>query len=186
MTFLQMLGPAAIPTMICLVVGLVLLLVELFIPGFGVPGITGILCLSAGVIMQYAWGDVRVATYLLAILLTVLILAIIWFVRSFQRGKLSKSFLVLNDSISGASTPDVEQAKRNLIGKTGKALTALRPAGIAEIEGKRYDVMTAGAFLEKGQKLEVVNAEGMHILVREPAEHTNKEESEGSASNEVL
>jgi membrane-bound serine protease (ClpP class) len=53
------------------------------------------------------------------------------------------------------------------VGKSGVALTLLRPAGIAEIDGKRVDVMTAGEFLAKGCRVTVVKAEGMHILVRE-------------------
>lgn len=170
MTLLQVFGPVAIPTLVCLGIGLVLLLIELFTPGFGVAGAAGTLCLVAVVVMQYAFGDPRVATYLLAIILLILLLAILWFVRSFQRGRLSKSFLVLNDRIDGASIPDVAAAKKSLIGKTGVALTALRPSGIADIEGARVDVMTAGAFIEKGRRVEVVNAEGMHILVREPLE----------------
>ncbi|MEG1523707.1 MAG: NfeD family protein [Clostridia bacterium] len=167
MTFLNMLGPAAIPTIICLVVGLLLLLIEMFTPGFGVAGVSGVLCMIAVVIMQFGWGNPRVATYILAIVLLILTLAIIVFVRSFQRGRLSRSFLVLNDSISAASSPDITTAKTDLIGKIGIALTPLRPAGIAQIDGQRLDVMTAGAFIEKDTTVEVVNAEGMHILVKQ-------------------
>lgn len=166
MAFIEALGPAAVATLVCLGVGLLLLVVEMFTPGFGVAGVTGLLCLAAAIVMQYAFGDARIATYILAIVLLVLVLAILWFVRSFQRGKLSRSFLVLNDSIDAASTPGVAAAKAELIGKSGVALTALRPAGIAEIDGNRLDVMTAGAFIEKGEPVTVVNAEGMHILVR--------------------
>ncbi len=166
MTLLQVLGPAAVPTVICLGIGLLLLIIEMFTPGFGVAGGTGLILLSAAIILQYIYGDSRVATYILAIVLLLIVLAILWFVRSFQRGKLSRSFLVLNDSIDAASTPGVAAAKTEYIGKTGVAITPLRPAGIAEIEGRRIDVMTAGAFIEKDTDVIVVNAEGMHILVR--------------------
>lgn len=168
MTFLQMLEPAAVPTLICLGVGLVLLMIELFTPGFGVSGLTGLVCLSVAIILQFSFGNTRVATYLLAIVLLIVTLAILWFVRSFQRGKLSRSFLVLNDSISGASVQDVASAGSEYIGKTGVTLTPLRPSGIMLVDDKRLDVMTTGAFVEQGKTVEIVNAEGMHILVREP------------------
>ena len=168
MTFLQLLGPAAVPTLICLAVGLVMLIIEMFTPGFGAAGTVGLLCLAAAVAMQFIWGDTRVGLYLLAIVMLIIVLALVWFVRSFQRGRLSRSFLVLNDKISGDSVPEIATARKDLIGRTGVALTALRPAGIAEIDGQRVDVMTAGAFIEKDRRVEVVNAEGMHILVREP------------------
>lgn len=166
MTLLEVLGPAAIPTLICLGIGLLLLIVEMFTPGFGVAGVTGFILLAASIVLQYAYGDTRVATYIFAIVLLIIVLALLWFIRSFQRGKLSRSFLVLNDSISATSTPGVAAAKTEYIGKTGVAVTPLRPAGIADIGGERLDVMTAGAFIEKDSEIVVVNAEGMHILVR--------------------
>lgn len=166
MTLLEALGPAAIPTMICLGVGLLLLVVEMFTPGFGVAGVTGLILLAAAIVQQYVYGDARVATYVLAIVLLIIVLALLWFIRSFQRGKLSRSFLVLRDRIDASSTPDVAAARKNYVGKTGVAITPLRPAGIADIEGQRVDVMSAGAFIEKDARVTVVNAEGMHILVR--------------------
>lgn len=170
MSLLQILGPAAVPTLACLAVGLIMLIIELFTPGFGISGIVGLICLAAAVLMQFAWGNTRVATYLLAIILVIILLAILWFVRSFQHGRLSRSFLVLNDSIDGASTPDVTAAKSDLIGKRGVTLTPLRPSGIALIAEKRLDVMATGTFIPEGRAVEVVNAEGMHILVREVLE----------------
>lgn len=170
MTFYEMLGPTAIPTIICLVIGLVMLVIELFTPGIGAAGATGLVALIAVVVMQLGWGNPRVALYIIAISLLIIILALIWIIRSLQRGRLSKSFLVLNEQVDGTSVPDVASAKSDLVGKSGVALTPLRPAGIAEIEGKRVDVMTDGAFLAKGCRVTVLKAEGMHILVSEAEE----------------
>ncbi len=170
MTFMEMLGPTAIPTIICLAVGLLLLVIEMFLPGIGVAGVTGIIALVAVVIMQLGWGDPRVALYIIAITLLIIILALIWIIRSLQRGKLSRSFLVLNDKVEGASVPDVVSARQSLVGKTGVSITPLRPSGIAEIGGDRVDVMTAGAFIGKEKPIVVVKAEGVHILVREDTE----------------
>ena len=166
MTFYEMLGPTAIPTIICLVIGLVMLVIELFTPGIGAAGATGLVALIAVVVMQLGWGNPRVALYIVAITLLVIILGIIWLIRSMQRGKLSKSFLVLREQSDGASVPEVASARQNLVDKTGVAISALRPSGIAEIDGRRVDVLAAGAFLEKGTRVRVVKAEGMHILVQ--------------------
>lgn len=185
MTFLQMLGPAAVPTLICLAIGLLMLIIELFTPGFGVAGIAGLVCLAVSILMQYVWGNARVATYLLAIVLLIILLTILWFVRSFQRGRLSRSFLVLNDSIDGASVPDVAAARSEYIGKIGVTVTPLRPSGIAQIDEARLDVMATGTFIDKGQPVEVVNAEGMHILVREISQDAAGENGEADAQAEV-
>jgi len=170
MSFFELLGPTAVPTIICLVIALVMFVIELFTPGIGIAGATGLVALIAVVVMQLGWGNPRVALYIIAIALLLIILSLIWVIRSFQRGRLSKSFLVLKEQSDGTSVPEVASAKSDLVGKAGVALTTLRPAGIAEIEGKRVDVLTAGEFIEKGSPITVVKAEGMHILVSKAAE----------------
>ena len=170
MTFIEMLGPTAVPTLICLIVGFILLVIEMFIPGIGLAGVSGVIALIAVVVMQLGWGNPRVALYVIAIALLVIILGLVWIIRSFQKGRLSKSFLVLRDSSDGTSVPEIANAKADLLGKSGIAVTILRPAGIAEIEGRRVDVTTAGEFIPKGSPVTVVKAEGMHILVNKSAE----------------
>lgn len=164
---IEAMGPTAIPTIICFVLGLLFLVIEMFTPGVGVPGVLGILCLVSVIVMQLGWGSQTVALYITAIALLIIILAIILIVRSLQRGKLSRSFLVLNDSIDGASTDITPDSATALTGSVGLAITTLRPTGIAEINGKRLDVMTTGTFVPKGRPVRVTNVEGLHILVEE-------------------
>ena len=166
MSLMELLGPTAVPTIILLIFGFLMLVIEMFHPGIGVAGLLGMLSLIAVAVLQFGWGNPRVALYIVAITLLVIILAIIWFIRSMQRGKLSKSFLVLHEQSNGASVPEVASARQDLVDKTGVAISALRPSGIAEIDGRRVDVLATGAFLEKGTRVRVVKAEGMHILVQ--------------------
>lgn len=166
MSFLELLGPTAVPTIICLIITLVMFVIELFTPGVGVAGATGLLSLIAVIVMQLAFGDPRVAMYIIAIALLIIILGLVWIIRSMQRGRLSKSFLVLREKSNGTSQPDVREAKAELLGKSGVAITILRPSGIAEIEGSRVGVSTSGEFIQKGETVTVIKAEGMHILVR--------------------
>ena len=158
-------------TIICLIIALVMFVIELFTPGIGVAGATGLLSLIAVIVMQLGWGHPQVALYIIAIALLLIILGLVWVIRSMQRGRLSKSFLVLNERSSGTSVPDVASAKEDLVGKTGIAISTLRPAGIAEIDGKRIDVISAGTFIEKGEAITVIKAEGMQILVRAASEN---------------
>lgn len=166
MSFYELLGPTAVATIICLVITLVMFVIELFTPGIGVAGATGLLSLIAVVVMQLGWGNPRVALYIIAIALLLIVLGLVWVIRSFQKGRLSKSFLVNRDHSNGTSVPEVAAAKEELIGKTGVAITTLRPSGIAEIDGRRVDVATSGEFIQKGETVTVIKAEGMHIRVR--------------------
>src|SRR5512133_3970302 len=151
MSFYELLGPTAVATIICLVITFVMFVIELFMPGIGIAGVTGLISLIAVVVMQLGWGQPRVALYIIAIALLLIVLGLTWVIRSMQKGRLSKSFLVLRDHSNGTSVPEVAAAKEELIGKTGVAITTLRPAGIAEIDGKRIDVATAGEFIKKGE-----------------------------------
>lgn len=165
MSLTSILGAAAVPTIICLLLGILCLIVEMFTPGFGVAGGVGFLSLIAAIVMQLGWGSPQMALLIIAIVLCIIVLALVIFIRSFQRGRLSRSFLVLNESIDSASSSLSNDSAKALVGKFGTAVTALRPAGIAEIDGKRLDVMTAGAFVAKGSGIRVTAVDGVEILV---------------------
>ena len=56
-----------------------------------------------------------------------------------------------------------------LIGKTGKATSALRPSGTVVIDGRKYSVVTGGEFLDAGSNVVVTRVEGNRIKVRKGA-----------------
>lgn len=170
MTLTEILGPAAIPTLICLIVGIVMLVLEMFMPGFGVAGIVGLLSLAAVVVMQIGWGSPQIGVLVVAIVMVIIILALLWLIRSFQKGGLGRSRLVLQDHIDASSSPVTTDDRTLLVGKRGVAITPLRPAGIAEIDGRRVSVTTTGAFVESGKPIEVIDLKGFDILVQEAAE----------------
>ena len=77
---------------------------------------------------------------------------------------LSHSEIILHDTIEATgANRDGSQA---LVGRTGTALTALRPAGKAVVDGATLDVVTNGEFIAKDTQIEVLHVEGMRILVR--------------------
>lgn len=158
---------------IIFIVGLVLLLIEIFyIPGFGLLGILGII-LMIGSIFFGLIGDFPViseneisnALIQLAFSLvgSIVFLFILW---RFLPGVPIWGRLVLSTSENQTegfiSNPDFS----HLLGKKGKALTQLRPAGIALIENKRYDVLTEGEFISKDEDVEVVEVTGSKIVVK--------------------
>jgi len=53
-----------------------------------------------------------------------------------------------------------------LVGHAGVAETALRPTGKALVDGRRYDVVSEGDFVEQGAAIEVVEVTGARIVVR--------------------
>jgi membrane-bound ClpP family serine protease len=92
-------------------------------------------------------------------------LSVILWVKFFPSSRLAQIF------VSHRQIGTVGAEKPELLGKSGVAITALRPAGTAMFDGKRTDVLTEGEFIEKGQNVTVIAIEGLRVVVRAaPAE----------------
>ena len=132
---------------ILLTLGLLFLLAEIFIPGFGIAGITGIILFIVGIIMTANTFIEALVMFLILLLILALVIMIV--VRSASKGKLSKT-LVLNDSLSREKGFSGVEDMKIFEGKKGIALTVLRPAGIGMFDGVRLDVVAAVSFIEEG------------------------------------
>ena len=142
-----------------ILVGAALLLLETVLPGM-IAGIVGFACLVAGVVMAYLNFDGRTANLvLLTVVVGVIAGALVWF-KFFPDSRFAKIF------ISERTVGDIGTEKPELLDQTGKALTHLRPSGMAVITGKRIDVVTEGPFIEPGTAVKVVAVEGMRVIVR--------------------
>ena len=86
-----------LPLILCLITGVALLVVEVFVPGFGLPGISGIVLLGVGIGLTWnTYGPVAgLAVTLIALALAGISISVS--VKSAATGKLSKSALILNE-----------------------------------------------------------------------------------------
>lgn len=147
----------------CIVIGLILVVIEMHIPGFGAPGITGIILLAVGVIL-YAQSPLQ-ALILVVIILAVLGVALTLVLHSASKGHLSKH-LVLNSALGdGAGFSDVGDLSY-FVGSEGKTLTVLRPSGMADFSGVKLDVVSEGEFIPKGSIIVISKVEGNRIVVK--------------------
>ena len=147
------------------IIGSGLIIVEAFIPGFGVAGISGVVLEI--VALRCCWLQYGTVPTLLAIVGVLLLIGVAVFLsyRSAMNGRLSKSHLVLNqtESAAEAEKPD------SWIGMEGVTVTALRPAGQIEINGTRLNAASTGDFIEKGVPVLVTGTEGDHYVIRRKA-----------------
>jgi membrane-bound serine protease (ClpP class) len=63
-------------------------------------------------------------------------------------------------------TAATDPRSRDLLGKSGRAVSTLRPAGIADIEGRRVDCVADGELLDAGTEVTVVRVDGNRVVVR--------------------
>lgn len=150
-----------------LIVGSVFLLVEVFIPGFGFFGITGILSLIAGVVVRICQGlNLTQSIALILIGLLFFVVASMIMIGSASHGLLGKTGLFERRSTISEDYNQVGKQYRKLVGKSGKAITKIGLAGKAKINGKIYDVMSINSYIEVGQHVKVVEIKDNTIMVR--------------------
>lgn len=151
-----------ISIIICVLAGVILLIVEAFMPGFGVPGISGIILLLAGVAMTWYEYGAMVGLGTTVAVLALVGVAISVSLKSASSGRLSKSDLILNDT----ETPPSENADMQLlVGKEGVVKNTLRPVGTAEFDCGKLHVTSDGEYVSEGQKVRIVRVEGTQIFV---------------------
>jgi membrane-bound serine protease (ClpP class) len=150
--------------------GLALLALEVFvIPGFGIAGVLGILALLGGLTLSLFGSGATLQTIIYAVfrvtiaggLAVVLSFVLLRFLPNLPGGRK----LVLGTALpAGGSLGDEGHA--SLLGVVGTALTALRPAGIADLAGRRVDVVSDGEYIDAGRPVEVIEEAGSRIVVR--------------------
>jgi membrane-bound serine protease (ClpP class) len=155
-------GYAGWSAVILFVVGVILLLVELAIPGFGFPGVGGIISIFASIFMASVSAAQAVASLTIAIVLSIILTVLL-----FKYAPRSKYFdrLILSTQLKTEEGYVGIDDYSSLVGHEGSAVTPLRPAGTAEIDGQRMDVVTVGDYIKTGERIKVLRVEGNRIIV---------------------
>lgn len=166
---------ASVIEIVLFVLGVVLLLVEIFIvPGFGIFGILGIIFMVAGLFLGLLadfpliiWEDISFAIIQLALSFIATFLLIYLLSKFLPKTNMWNRLILMRnlEEKSGYTSSDPDFS--HLIGNNGVAMTDLRPSGTIVIDEKRYDVVTGGEFLDHGTNVKIVEVEGSKVVVRE-------------------
>jgi membrane-bound ClpP family serine protease len=154
---------------LCLSFGLVLVFFEMFIPGFGAPGIFGVGLLVVGITLTAR--TLAEGMALVLILLAIIGIGLIILFKSATKGKLAKS-VVLNEKLTKAAGFSGTADLSGFLDRQGVAQTTLRPAGTAVFDGLKVDVVTEGEFISRGAAVRVIKVEGRRVLVREVGQNS--------------
>lgn len=155
-------GHAGWSAVILFIIGIILLLVELSIPGFGFPGIGGIISIFASVFMASA--SVQQAMVSLVISLVLSIILIFVLIKFAPRSRYFDRLILSTQQNREEGYVGMANLA-SMVGNEGNALTPLRPAGTADINGQRVDVITMGEYIQTGERVKVIKVEGNRIFV---------------------
>ncbi len=145
-----------------LVAGFILVGVEMVVPGFGLPGLSGIACLIGGILLtaktvEQGLTITVIVVVLLAVMLTVVLLIL----------KTVKPPFVLEDELKPEQGQLNASDLEYLVGKEGVASTDLKPVGKCDIEGVEFDVRAEGRYIEKGTKVRINRIYENTIMIKE-------------------
>ncbi|MFO7951448.1 MAG: NfeD family protein [Bacillota bacterium] len=143
--------------------GIIFLLVEAFVPGFGIFGIGGLIAVFIAIVLAAA--STTLGLYMLFISFVIACAAGYGAFKYFQRKGTLKSF-ILSDSATREAGYSSSEDHSHLLGKKGRTITPMHPSGIVEIEGKRYDTVSEGGYINADEYVEVIKVEGSRILIR--------------------
>jgi membrane-bound serine protease (ClpP class) len=145
------------------VLGLIGILWELHVvPGHGLPGILGTGALLVAVLLAFGLPFLFIGIETIATAIVLTVIAFTLTVRAVpQNAWAHRLALVAAQGPEYVASADYG----TLRGRTGTAVSYLRPAGIASVDGRRVDVLTEGEFIAAGTPIRVVRVEGARVFV---------------------
>ncbi|MCR4316274.1 MAG: hypothetical protein NUW37_08000 [Planctomycetes bacterium] len=180
----QVAGLADHVEILILLAGIVLLLIEIFvIPGFGITGISGILCILVALFLSgqsfiipkygYEWNvlEGNLLTFVGSVFGSLILMAVLAHylpsVPFFQRLSLADQPVKDTDAVVKSVAPDeVESQRAIIVGHTCRCVTDLRPSGKVQLGGERFDVVADGDWAYAGDEVVVTKVEGNRVYVR--------------------
>ena len=147
----------AITVVALLVTGYLLMAAEIFvIPGFGVAGIGGFICLGAGCYLAYEHFGPAYGALTIVLVMASATAVLLWIPKS-RFGR---------DVVHSSTLADARAAETELAtGQVGVTESDLRPAGFARFGELRQSVVTEGEFIATDSKIVITQVQGSRIVV---------------------
>ncbi len=143
--------------------GILLLIVEFYIPGFGIAGFLGLLGTIAG-LYWYTESFIDVLVVYIAAITTIALITYM-FAKFNVKIQLTQRFILntaLNQPSGYSANPDLSYLEK----ETGVTLTDLRPVGRAQFGDNIFDVISDMDMIARDQVIRVHRVEGAKIYVR--------------------
>lgn len=148
---------------ILLIAGFVLVGIEMVVPGFGAPGISGIICLVAGIFLT---ADTIEEGIFITVVVIVILGILMTIIMGFLSQKKFRSPIVLDEDLK-AGAPINSSDLDYLLQKEGRAATDLKPAGKGDFEGIELDIFSEGPYIKKGSPIVISRINENRLMVRE-------------------
>ena len=152
---------------ILLLAGILLAFLETILPSGGLLAFLAVATLIGSVVLGFMHSQLTGLIVLLLVFTLVPALVLLG-LKALPKTPFGRKMILAEPTMdkdsSGKARIDMENFEF-LTGKTGLSVTELRPSGIAEINGKRYSVVSEGEMIAPSVEILVKNVEGNNIIV---------------------
>jgi len=162
-SFIELLINVSWVSLTLFIIGIGLLVVEMFEPGFGFFGVFGVVSLIGCIFVTAS--TITEGIMLTAFFFVILLIMLGIFLFLVSKGKLPGK-LVLKDSESRSDGYSSTRDMNEFLGKTGNVITTCRPVGNVDFDGVKLEVVSRGEFIEKDTPVEVIEIEGNRVVVK--------------------
>jgi membrane-bound serine protease (ClpP class) len=148
-----------------IILAAVLLVVEIFVPSFGLLALCAITSLVGGIWLFFkespavGWVGVGIAA---------VVVPIVWIItyRLFPKTSFGKSVTLEGpERDKGDAIPDTPDLVK-MLGETGVVISPLRPVGMCDFNGERLECVAETGYVEKDVTIKVIRVEGTQLTVR--------------------
>ena len=165
--FINLFSGTGVIAMVIMIFGMMLCMVEIAMPGFGVFGVMGTIFTFAGMVVRFMMGTKT--TQVIAMFLFVIVVAVVTVVLVIvlaRLGVLGKTHIIQEKTSVPVDYEKSSKEQRKLIGKVGFAKTVFKTSGKLVIDDKVYDAMSEGEYIEKDSKIKVIAIRNNTIIVK--------------------
>lgn len=148
------------------VLGLVLMLAEVFFISFGMLTLCSIASFVGGIVIAFNVGTGYGVTFIIVVAILIPVIIAVG-LKVMPRTGWGRILVLGGPKPAEVTGTAAEEGLEALVGKEGRTMTMCRPAGMAEIDGERCDVVSEGLTILEDRPVKVIEIEGNRIVVRE-------------------
>lgn len=166
-SFFSLFDNLGLIAMIIFAIGLIFCVIEIFTPGFGVFGISGIIMVIGGIVFRF-FLDKNLEHLIIMVMFVVsaVILAVVMMFNSAKHGLLGRSPLIEKKTAISRNYSADNKEYLKMLGKIAFASTKFSPAGKFVYMDNTYEAMSYGEYIEKGTKVQIVEVSGNTIYIK--------------------
>lgn len=150
----------------CLLAGLLLLIVEVFVPSGGLIGFLSLGFLGMSLWMAFARSSTTGVSFLVCLVI-LLPVTLAFAVKLWPSTPFGKRLILKPPELAELEPESSGRRLEHLIGQFGRTLTPLRPSGVVDFEGRRLDGLSEEGLIPSGTLVRAVAVRGNQVVVRQ-------------------